>query len=134
MNLNFFYVYQTPLPGDFKGSMASRIGHISAVLSSQSEEFASFASNFSIQPKRLTLKERIELLAELNALVARHYGLNKEQLSIILDSFEGFKEDAGILDLKEDIALTDDIIRKLNGEVRKRVLGYFDSISSNGES
>lgn len=134
MHLNFFYVYQTPVPGDFKGSLASRIGHISAVLSSQSEDFAKFASDFGIQPKRLTLKERIELLSELNALVAKHYGLNEEELSVILDSFEGFKEDAGILDLKEDIAWTDDLIRKLNGEVRKRVIGYFDAISSNGES
>ena len=129
MSLNFFYIYQTPVPRDFTGNVAKRIERISAVLSSPTEDYSSFASNFNIQPRRLTMKERIELLAELNAHVARHYGLNRDELSIVLESFEGFKEDEKVLELGQDVAWSDEIIRKLNGEVRKRVLSYFDNLS-----
>jgi hypothetical protein len=133
MNLSFFYVYQTPVPREFAGNLAKRIERISAVLSSPTEDYSSFASNFNIQPRRLTMKERIELLAELNALVARHYGLDRDELSIVLYSFEGFKEDEKVLELGQDIAWSDEIIRKLNGEVRKRVLSYFDTLSQTME-
>ncbi len=128
MNLSFFYIYQTPTPSDTTGNLARRIEYISSILSSQSDKYATFASVFNIRPRHLTMRERIELLAELNALVAKHYGLNRDELSIVLDSFEGFKEDSSILELEDEVAWSDDIIRKLNGEVRKRVLPFFDSI------
>ena len=128
MAMNFFYVYQTPVPSNVSDDIAKRIASITATLSSRGSEFQALASDFDIMPRLLSMKERIELSSELNALVAKHYGLDREELIIILNSFEGFKEDENILELKEDVVWTDDIIRKLNGEVRKRVLGYFDSI------
>ena len=133
MTLNFFYVYQTPVPRDSESKLVSRIQHVSVLISSQSEKYATFAAFFNIQPRRLTMKDRVELLAELNALVAKQYGLDRDELSTILDSFEGFKEDESILELKDEFAWSDDLIRKLNGEVRKRVLPYFDSIEIPGK-
>ncbi len=134
MNLSFFYIYQTPIPFDFTGDVAKRIEFISAVLSSQSEKYSAFASSFNIKPVRLAMKERIELLAELNALVARHYGLSRIDLIVILESFEGFKEDENLASIDAEVKWTDNLIMKFNGEVRKRVLKYFDAVKTKDES
>jgi hypothetical protein len=74
----------------------------------------------------LTMKERLELTAELNALVARHYGLNREDLAVILDSFTSFVEDPELENL-EEIKWSGVLMRKFNGEVRRRVMKYFDA-------
>ena len=73
------------------------------------------------------MKERIELAAELNALVARHYSLKREELGVILKSFDGFEEDDGLVKMEGAIQWNDQLVRKFNGEVRKRVVGYFES-------
>lgn len=62
-------------------------------LSSPDERFRELADAVGVPFGPLTMKERLELTAELNALVARHYGL----------------------------------MRKFNGEVRQRVMKYFDA-------
>lgn len=72
------------------------------------------------------MKERIELTAELNGLVARHYNLTRQELEVVLDSFDGFEEDDRLVDLEGQIHWNDQLVRKFNGEVRKRVLDYFD--------
>jgi hypothetical protein len=43
----------------------------------------------------------VELTAKLNALVAKHYGLNRDQLQVILESFDGFEEDKDLVNLKD---------------------------------
>jgi len=124
INLNFFYVYQTPIPSEIDNGVANQIAKISARLSSLNEKFKDFASTVGVKCGPLSMKERIELTAKLNALVARHYGLSREQLEVILQSFEGFDEDKELVNMKE-IEWDDSLIRRLNGEVRKRVLSYF---------
>lgn len=59
----------------------------------------------------------------------KHYGLNREQLEVILQSFDGFEEDKDLVNIKE-VVWNDTLIRKFNGEVRKRVLPYFDQLTS----
>jgi hypothetical protein len=129
MNLNFFYVYQTPVPATINDDTANQIIQISVRLSCTDDRFKEFASAFGVECDPLSMKERIELTAKLNALVAKHYGLNREQLEVILQSFEGFEEDKELVNMKE-VKWDDTLIRKFNGEVRKRVLSYFDSLSS----
>jgi hypothetical protein len=129
MNLNFFYIYQTPVPIMVKGEMASRIVKTSARLSSVDDRFTEFASLLDVECCPLTTKDRVELTARLNAIVAKHYGLKREQLEVILQSFEGFEEDKELVNMKE-IKWNDTLIRKFNGEVRKRVLPYFDQLTS----
>ena len=51
--------------------------------------------------------------------VTKHGGIN----------FEGFEEDRGLEKLQE-VKWSDTLIRKFNGEVRKRVLPYFDTLNS----
>jgi hypothetical protein len=125
IHLSFFYIYQTPVPS----SLDEEIIKISARLSSVDERFKEFASVLDVECGPLSMKERIELTAKLNALVAKHYGLDRQQLEVILQSFEGFEEDKELVNMKE-VKWNDTLIRKFNGEVRKRVLSYFDALNS----
>lgn len=127
--LNFFYVYQTPVPASLNTKYAEHITKTSARLSSVDSRFNEFASALGVECGPLTMKERVELTARLNALVAKHYGLSREQLEVILQSFEGFEEDKELVNMKE-IKWDDTLIRRFNGEVRKRVLPYFDQLTS----
>jgi hypothetical protein len=129
MNVSFFYVYQTPVPASLNNEYVKHITKISARLSSVDDRFKEFATTLGVECGPLSMKERIELTAKLNALVAKHYGLRREQLEVILQSFEGFEEDKELVNMKE-VKWDDTLIRKFNGEVRKRVLSYFDSLSS----
>jgi len=129
VSLNYFYVLATPVPHDFKGPIASRICEISAMLSAQDPSFHQLAEAIGIKIQTLDMHSIVELTSKLNALVAMHYGLNRQQLKIILESFDGFEEDEDLVKMKE-IRWNDSLIRKFNGEVRKRVLSYFDELSS----
>jgi hypothetical protein len=131
MNVSFFYVYQTPVPASIDGSLFRQIMETSARLSSADERFREFASALSTQYGPLMMCERIELTAKLNALVAKHYGLNKEQLKIILDSFEGFEEEKELEKMKE-VKWGETLVSKFNGEVRKRVPAYFEQLNPAG--
>jgi hypothetical protein len=62
-------------------------------------------------------------------LVAEHYGLSREDLAIILQSFAAFEEDKDLAKLGSEIKWSDDLIRKFNGEVRKLVLQSFDLLA-----
>jgi hypothetical protein len=126
---SFFIFYQTPIPAKIDDPLAKRIGEISAKLSSCDERYDDFASAFGIRPTQITLREWIELTAELNALVAKHYGLSRDDLAVILESYEGFEEDKDLVNMKE-VKWNDALIRKFNGEVRKRVLPCFDQLTS----
>jgi hypothetical protein len=128
MHLSFFYVYQTPVPSDFGNELGSDIVRLSGILSSPDHRFEDFASSIAVKVSRLTMIDRIEITAQLNALVAKHYGLIRKELQAILDSFEGFKEDESIRKIEGEIKWDDDLIRKFNGEVRKRVMHYFDNL------
>ena len=129
MNLNYFYVLETPVPSRFKGSVADNICEISAMLSSQDNRFEELAESLGIRISSLDMRQRIELTAKLNACVAKHYGLSREQFEIILHSFEGFKEDKELINMKE-VRWDDTLIRKFNGEVRKRTIPIFDQLTS----
>jgi len=133
--LNFFYIYQTPVPAILYSDKAKEIAKISARLSAVDERFADFASAVGVNFGPLTMKEQLELSAKLNAIVAKLYGLSRKELEVILQSFESFEEDKELVNIKE-VKWNDRFIRKFNGEVRKRVLPFFDELNSEnvGES
>jgi hypothetical protein len=58
---------------------------------------------------------------------AHHYRLDRIEYEYIINTFPAFKEDTS-LEKSTDIEWNDLLIRKFNGEVRKRVLSYYDSI------
>ena len=98
-----------------KGEIAKQIVEASARLSSVDDRFKEFASALGVECGPLSMKEHVELIARLNALVAKHYGLSREHLEVILQSFEGFKEDKELVNMKE-VKWNDALIRKFNGE------------------
>jgi hypothetical protein len=126
-NLSFPLVYQTPLPPQFKGGLADEIVRIAAQLSCPDERFKELAENVGVKVRSLSMEERIQLSALLNALVARHYGVGKGELEFILNSFN-FVEDKEIIKMGNQIEWNDRLIRRFNGEVRKRVIGDFEKL------
>lgn len=127
MHMSFFYVYQTPVPGQVKGELAERISRIAIRLNSTDPRFENFAELVGVKSGPLTVKERLNMTAELNALVAKHYGLGRQELEVVMGSFEGFEEDKNLENLT-NVKWDDHLIRKLNGEVRRRALPYFDKL------
>lgn len=126
---SFYIFYQTPVPAEINSPIAKQIEELSAILSSCDDRFLELAKTFGLKPVILNMRERIELTAKLNALVAKHYGLNRQQLQVILNSFEGFEEDKELVNMKE-VQWDDTLIRKFNGEVRKRVLPIFEQLNN----
>lgn len=124
---SFFIFQQTPVPGSLEGRIPERIIEISAGLSSVDDRFKPLAQATGVGIKTMSLKERLELTAELNALVARHYGLSRSELEVIMNSYDSFEEDKNLENLK-DVRWNDALIRKFNGEARKRVLLHFDRL------
>ena len=126
MNLNFFYVYQTPVPVYKDQQITEELLNITTRLSCVDDRYDGFASTFGLTPKSIDMHERISLTSKLNALVALLYGVSREQFSIILKTFNAVQEDENILSMGDDIEWNDVLIRKFNGEVQNRVLQDFD--------
>jgi hypothetical protein len=126
MHLNFFYVYQTPVPKDYDGKLARRIQQCAACLNFVDDRFDQLGIVLEVPRAPAELSKRIELTAELNALVATHYGLSRSEVEVILKSFDGFEEDDSLSKRTGEVTWDPVLIRKFNGEVRKRVLHYFD--------
>ena len=133
MIINFFYMYQTAVPSEIDSYVSNKIATISARLSSPDEKYVRFASMLEVKYGPLSMKDRVEMTAELNALVAKAYCLDRNELQTILDSFEGFEEDPELINMKE-VKWSGRTIKAFNGEVRKRVLQYFDAAKTEGES
>jgi hypothetical protein len=73
-----------PLTGDGPGAEAVRV---SARLICRSSEFDELANVLGVDCAPLSREEERELRAELDARVARLYGLNAEQVELILADF-----------------------------------------------
>ena len=111
MNLNFFFVEQTPIPSSWDTDIAREIIRLSARLSCEDNRFEDLAHGINVECGTLSMGERIELMAKLDALVAHHYGLTREEYEYILKTFEAFSEDNSPQDLKE-MEWNDIMIRK----------------------
>ena len=72
------------------------------------------------------------MTAELNALVAKQCRLSRDELALICEIFASFEVEAEREDL-EEIKWGDALRSKFNGEVRRRVRGYFDDSRSISE-
>ncbi len=125
MHVSFFYVYQTPVPSRVNGDLVTEVMRIAGRLSAVDIRFKDFSSALGVEAGPLMMKDRIEMTARLNAIAAKLYGLDTEELKIVLHSFEGFEEDKELEKLGSEAHWSDDLIRRFNGEVRKRVLSYF---------
>ena len=123
VNLNHFIVKQLPIP-DFNHKIAS----CACKLTVSNKIFYDLLSHvkFKIKPI-ITPADRIDTLAELDALVAHAYGLTRTQYQHIISTFK-FGEDVDMYTAKE-ITLDNKTLKNLYGEVRKRVLKQYDEIA-----
>lgn len=126
-HLSYFFIEETPIPLKTDDSMAKEIIKISARLNSPDKRFEELARSAQVEYGPITMKQRIEMTAKLDALVAIHYGISRDEYEYIINTFDGFREDANLENMINP-KWDDELIRKLNGEVRKRVLNYYDCL------
>ena len=86
INYNFFILKMLTFPRLTDPSW-NRIGELAARLSSVDERFAEFASEAGVEYGPLTEDERGVMRAEIDALVARAYGLTEDELRFIFTDF-----------------------------------------------
>src|SRR5690606_2242053 len=107
--------------------IAESIVAVSARLISSDDRFRQLAEALNVEYGPITMKQRIEMTAKLDALVAIHYGIDRDEYEYIINSFDGFREDIN-LETMIDPEWDDELIRKLDGEVRKKALNYYDCL------
>ena len=119
MHLNFFTLSKHQSHQERINTDPEEIAKISARLSSPDRDFKKLAEAASSEYGAINVNERIELTAHLDALVAHQYGLNRDDDEYIIQTFDAFREDKDFEKQKE-IKWTDTLIKKFNGEVRKK--------------
>ena len=85
-NLNYFILNMLTIPPP-DNTPWERIGTLAAQLSCADERFADFAEEAGVECGPLTGGERSDMRAEIDALVARAYGLTEDELRFIFTDF-----------------------------------------------
>ena len=130
MNMSFFIINNVAVPDNTQSKLAQQITKLSSILTMQHEDFSKMAKRLQTSVKKLDMRQRIESVARLDALVAHHYGLDRKQYEHIIGTFGGNRA-ANSLDVdEEEIEWNDATIRAFNHEVRKHVLAFYDKYIS----
>ncbi|MFB6213268.1 MAG: Eco57I restriction-modification methylase domain-containing protein [Candidatus Nanohaloarchaea archaeon] len=87
-NLNYFILnaFPVPRPGD-DSEIKQEIAELSARLACKSDKYEEFANRVGVECGPIEEEEEREKIRELDALVAKLYGLKKEHLEAIFDTF-----------------------------------------------
>jgi len=86
INYNFFILNMLTFP-PLSNIPWQQIGRLAARLSCVDERFAEFASEAGVECGPLTDAQRDDMRAEIDALVARAYGLTEDELRFIFTDF-----------------------------------------------
>lgn len=84
--MNFFILNSLTFPPS-EDTPWERIGKLAARLSCVDDRFAEFAAEAGVECGPLTDAERDDMRAEVDALVARAYGLTLDELRFIFSDF-----------------------------------------------
>ena len=122
--LNFFIVEGIALPKNTESKLAQKIIKLSSMLTIQNQDFSNMAKNLQLNVKKLTIQQRIKITAELDALVAHHYRLNRNHYEHILSTFKPKKQNSEFNDFTE---WNDGAIHALNYEVKDQALKSYDN-------
>lgn len=137
-----YHIYDTIVPGDFKGETAGMIGRLSASLFLSDTWHEGLADTFSIRRDDmadLTLQRRLDITAEIDALVAIHYGLTCDEYETVLANFafdesgltnEELESSTTFSDL--DKSYRDRLMRRFFGEVRKSATRHYEDHVGSG--
>ena len=85
-HLNFFFVYQSPIPIPDESSFDIIVKNI-IKLTEKLPAFNDLRIAYKINGNNLNQKERLKLIAEIDWLVGKSYGINKSEMIHILDKF-----------------------------------------------
>ena len=107
-----------------------RIAELAAKIMIGTPEFEAFAESFRIPNVQLTPAQRIETVAEIDALVAISYGLTKNEYKIIIDSFKLFRKNPTLYDLDE-VIWDNNNLKEFYGEMSDLALQYFEAVIEN---
>ena len=114
-------INKIPIPSKHK----KEIARLAARLTVGRPDFAGLAETMRIPNEPLSISERIDTAARLDALVAKSYDLDREEYETVLGSFKAFKENPDLLDMK-DISWNNKNLKEFYGEMRKKALEAFD--------
>ena len=124
--MNFFIVNAIAIPQDTRSNLARKIVELSATLTIQNEDFVEMAKSLQFKVKKLSLQQRIKTVAEIDALVAHHYGLERNQYEYILSTFRPKRQNS---DLDDTAEWSDNTVHAINYKVKKQALNFYDKMS-----
>ena len=137
-NVETYHIFDTIIPKDFTGKIASKIIELTAKLFLATSWHDDMAISLAISKndvKNITMQKHIEILAEIDALVAIHYGLEKNEYEHVMQSFRF--DDKGIMPaiLAPNASISNfesgdrnKIMKQIFGHVRKLALEKYDNI------
>ena len=125
-HLNFFIINSVAIPHDTSSKTTRKIIELSGMLTMQSNDFAEMAESLQFKIKKLGTRQRIETITELDALVAHHYGLERNQYEYILSTFRPKRQNS---DLDDAAEWSDNAIHAINYKVKKQALNFYDRLS-----
>ena len=111
------------IPNKYK----NEISNLAAKLLVGHTDFAGLAETMRVPNRYLTVADRIDIAAQLDVMIAKAYGLNKQEYKIILESFKLFRENPDLWSEKE-IIWDSSNLKEFYGEMRKRALEIFDDV------
>ena len=100
------------------------IAKMSARLMVGQADFAGLADAMHIPNRALSVSDRIDTAAGLDVLVAKSYGLDKNDYETILESFKAFNEKSSLRE-SPDIKWSNTYMKDFYGEMRKKALELF---------
>ena len=140
-NVETYHLYDTPVPENFINTLAEKISKLSTILTLSETWHDDMATVFSITKKDAndnTLGRRIEIVAEIDALVAIQYGLTRDEYSHILTTFKSDYKSFTKEELSNNVEYKklagsdrNKHMRKFYGEIYRRVLTYYDNVIKN---
>ena len=105
-----------------------RIAELVAMLVVGTSEFEGLSESMRIKNMTLLPSQRIEVAAELDALVTHSYNLTVDEYQTIIDSFKLFKKNPTLYDL-EEIIWDNSNLKEFYGEMAELALQYFKMIT-----
>jgi len=111
------------IPNKYK----NEISNLAAKLLVGHADFVGLAEKMHVPNRYLTIADRIDVVARLDVMVAKAYGLDKPEYKAILESFKGFRENPDLRNAR-DIVWDNRNLREFYGEMRKKALEIFDDV------
>ena len=107
-----------------------RITKLAVKLVVGTPEFEALAESIHTPNVKLTPAQRIEITAEIDALVADSYALTYDEYATIIDSFNLFKKNPNLY-IQDEIVWNNRNLKEFYGEMADLALQYFEIFTEN---